>query len=64
MPLFTSKVTPAQQDQAIEVKEEEKNATDEVLGMRSTEMFVVLLHTLFRMYGGQRLPRKSFGARA
>ena len=56
MPLFTSKVTPAQQDQAVEVKEEEENATDEILGMRSTEMFVVLLHTVFECRG-QRRPR-------
>ena len=57
MPLFTSKITPAQQDQAVELKQDEENATDEVFGMRSTEIFFVLLHTVFRMYGGQRRPK-------
>ena len=47
MPILTSKVTPAPQEQ----NQQEEN--DVIHG----EMNLVLLHNLFRMFGGERHPR-------
>ena len=49
MPILTSKVTPAQQEQ--------NEGGNEDVGQTSDIMFVILLHTLFRLFGGQRHPR-------
>ena len=46
MPLLTSKVTPAQQEQKLRDKNDAKK--------KDEDMFVMLLHTLVRKYGVQR----------
>ena len=51
MPIFTSKVTPTQH----EIKHDE--GSGEVVKKMSWKMFVISLHTLFGMFGGQRHPR-------
>ena len=53
MPLFSSKVTPVKVKKT-QRREEEK---DEVVKKKHGEMFLILLHTLFRMCGGQRHPK-------
>ena len=49
MPLFTSKVTPVQRVQ--------KQKDEKVVKKKSGEMFVMLLHVLFGLFGGQRHPK-------
>ena len=49
MPLFTSKVTPVQRVQ----KQEDEKAVKK----KSGEMFVMLLHVLLGLFGGQRHPK-------
>ena len=56
MPFFTSKVTPAQQKvESRKVKGEEDS--DDMSAVDAVKMFVILLHTVFRMFGGQRHPK-------
>ena len=56
MPILTSKVTPAQQEQDQTPRE---TKGDEVQVDDSPEMFVMLLHVLLKMFGGQRYPKLS-----
>ena len=51
MPFFSKKVTPAPQEHKIE--DEKNDREEEVDG----EMFLILLHDLFKRYGGQRHPK-------
>ena len=52
MPLFTSKVTPANEKLELEQEDEDENWRE-----ISGEIFVISLHTLFLMFGGQRHPK-------
>ena len=55
MPFLTSKVTPSSHE---EPKQEEiDNENNEIAKKIVVKMHVILLHTLFKRYGGQRHPK-------
>ena len=51
MPFFSKKVTPAPEEHMIEDEKNDEEVVPDV------EMFVILLHDLFKRYGGQRHPK-------
>ena len=55
MGLFSSKVTPAHQEQKRERLKEHKN--DEEEKKRVAKIYIMLLQTLFKRYGGRRHPK-------
>ena len=55
MPLFTSKVTPAHQEQS--QKQIEDHRHDEERKKRTAKVYVMLLQILLKRYGGRRHPK-------
>ena len=55
MPLFTSKVTPAHQEQS--QKQVEDHRYEEERKKRTAKVYVVLLQILLKRYGGRRHPK-------
>ena len=55
MPFLTSKVTPSSHEEPKQEEIDKEN--NEIAKKKDVKMFVVLLHTLFKRYGGRRHPK-------